>query len=65
MALPQIVSRDEWLTARKALLDEEKAFTQRRDALNTSRRQLPMIEIDQTSPYDAIHIFALALARTT
>ena len=47
MALPQIVSRDEWLTARKALLDEEKAFTQRRDALNASRRQLPMIEIDK------------------
>ena len=46
MALPQIVSRDEWLTARKAFLAEEKAFTQQRDALNTSRRQLPMVEID-------------------
>jgi predicted dithiol-disulfide oxidoreductase (DUF899 family) len=47
MALPQIVSRDEWLAARKAFLAEEKAFTQRRDALNTARRQLPMVEIDK------------------
>ncbi len=47
MALPQVVSRDEWLTARKAFLAEEKAFTQRRDTLNTSRRQLPMVKLDK------------------
>ena len=42
MALPQIVSRDEWRAARKALLAEEKALTRRRDALNAVRRGLPM-----------------------
>lgn len=47
MALPQIVSRDEWLAARKALLAEEKALTRRRDALNASRRRLPMVRIDK------------------
>ena len=30
----QIVSRDEWLAAREALLAKEKAFTKERDALS-------------------------------
>ncbi len=47
MALPQIVSRDEWLAARKALLAEEKALTRRRDVLNAERRRLPMVRIDK------------------
>ncbi len=46
MSLPQVTSRDEWLVARKALLVEEKAMTRARDALNTRRRQLPMVKID-------------------
>ncbi|GAA2788535.1 DUF899 domain-containing protein [Kribbella solani] len=49
MNLPEIVSRDEWLTARRALLAEEKAFTKQRDALNTRRRELPMVRLDK--PY--------------
>ena len=39
--LPQVVSRDEWVVARKALLAKEKEFTRRRDALNAERRMLP------------------------
>ena len=31
MSLPKIVSRDEWLAARKELLAKEKAFTKQRD----------------------------------
>jgi predicted dithiol-disulfide oxidoreductase (DUF899 family) len=46
MALPQIVSRDEWVAARKAFLAEEKAFTRRRDELNATRRRLPMVRIE-------------------
>jgi predicted dithiol-disulfide oxidoreductase (DUF899 family) len=45
MSLPQIVSHDEWLAARTALLDQEKELTRRRDALSAARRELPMVEI--------------------
>jgi predicted dithiol-disulfide oxidoreductase (DUF899 family) len=45
MSLPQTVSRDEWLVARKQLLVKEKELTRRRDALNAERRMLPMVEI--------------------
>ena len=47
MTDPQVVSRDEWLAARRKLLAEEKEFTRQRDALNTERRKLPMVEIDK------------------
>jgi len=47
MTLPSIVSREEWLLARKRLLAEEKAATQARDALNARRRELPMVRIDK------------------
>ena len=50
MSLPRIVATtDQWVAARAALLDEEKAFTRARDALNTKRRELPMVEV--TEPY--------------
>ena len=47
MSLPEVVSRDEWLAARKALLAKEKELTRQRDALNAERRRLPMVEIDK------------------
>lgn len=47
MTLPDIVSREEWLAARKALLAKEKAMTRARDALNVERRELPMVRIDK------------------
>jgi predicted dithiol-disulfide oxidoreductase (DUF899 family) len=46
MSLPDVVSRDEWVAARKRLLTREKELTRARDALNTERRMLPMVEID-------------------
>ena len=49
MSLPKVVSRAEWLTARKDLLAQEKELTRRRDALSAERRRLPMVEIDK--PY--------------
>ena len=33
MALPEIVSREQWLDARRRLLAGEKALTRRRDAI--------------------------------
>ena len=46
MSLPKIATHEEWLAARIALLDEEKALTRARDALNTKRRELPMVRVD-------------------
>jgi len=45
MALPRIAGRDEWLAARMDLLEREKQLTRERDALNTARRELPMVEV--------------------
>ncbi|UUY10299.1 DUF899 domain-containing protein [Pseudomonas sp. J452] len=42
---PKIASREQWLAARLALLEQEKALTHQRDALNAARRQLPMVEV--------------------
>jgi predicted dithiol-disulfide oxidoreductase (DUF899 family) len=49
VSLPDVVTREEWLEARTALLAREKELTRERDALNAERRRLPMVEI--TKPY--------------
>jgi predicted dithiol-disulfide oxidoreductase (DUF899 family) len=48
----KIVSRDEWLAARKAHLADEKAFTRERDALARKRRELPWLKVDKTYVFD-------------
>jgi predicted dithiol-disulfide oxidoreductase (DUF899 family) len=48
--LPKVVSHDEWLEARIALLAKEKELTRARDALNAERRRLPMVLVDK--PYE-------------
>ena len=45
MSLPETVSRDEWMRARVALLEREKALTRARDELAAQRRRLPMVEM--------------------
>lgn len=45
MTLPDVVSPEEWLAARKALLTREKEFTRANDTLSADRRRLPMVEI--------------------
>jgi predicted dithiol-disulfide oxidoreductase (DUF899 family) len=52
MTLPKIATRDEWLAARTDLLAKEKDLTQQRDALNTERRNLPMVEIEKDYVFD-------------
>ncbi|MFG2195935.1 DUF899 family protein [Streptomyces sp. NPDC048639] len=47
--LPEVVSREEWLAARKELLAEEKELTRACDRVNAHRRRLPMVLIDK--PY--------------
>lgn len=46
-AHPKIVSRDQWLAARKELLAREKEVMRQNDALSAARRRLPMVKIDQ------------------
>ena len=52
MSLPKIVSREEWVAARKELQEKEKALTKRRDALNIERRELPMVEVTKDYSFD-------------
>jgi predicted dithiol-disulfide oxidoreductase (DUF899 family) len=47
MANPIIVSQEEWLAARQALLIKEKEATHARDRLNAERRRLPMVRMDK------------------
>jgi predicted dithiol-disulfide oxidoreductase (DUF899 family) len=47
MNLPELSSREEWLSARRQLLVREKELTRQRDALNADRRRLPMVRIDK------------------
>jgi predicted dithiol-disulfide oxidoreductase (DUF899 family) len=47
MSLPEVVSREQWREARRALLVKEKAFTRQRDALSTERRMLPMVRVEK------------------
>jgi len=47
VAFPDVVTREQWLEARKRLLDQEKRATRERDALNAERRRLPMVLVDK------------------
>ena len=55
MGLPRIATRDEWLAARKELLAKEKELTMRRDALNSERRLLPMVEVTKDYAFGGPH----------
>jgi len=47
MDVPRVVSRDEWLAARKHLLAQEKQASHAKDVLDAARRALPMVEINK------------------
>jgi predicted dithiol-disulfide oxidoreductase (DUF899 family) len=47
-----IVSRDQWLEARRMLLAREKEFTRLRDELSRERRALPWVRIDKPYVFD-------------
>lgn len=48
----KIVTREDWLAARKALLVKEKALTRARDALARERREMPWIRIEKPYRFD-------------
>lgn len=43
----KVVSQQDWVEARRALLAEEKAFTRERDALSARRRDLPWMKLEK------------------
>jgi len=48
-----IVSREEWLKARKAHLRNEKALTRMRDMVAAERRALPWVKVEKEYVFDA------------
>jgi predicted dithiol-disulfide oxidoreductase (DUF899 family) len=52
MASHKVVSREEWLEARKAHLAKEKEFTRRRDQLSAERRELPWVKVEKPYVFD-------------
>jgi len=48
----RVVSREEWITARTALLAKEKSFTRKREELARERRDLPWVEVTQHYVFD-------------
>lgn len=54
MNRPTIVSRAEWLEARKALLVKEKALSHARDALSAARRELPAEKVEKPYVFEGV-----------
>ncbi len=49
----RVVSREEWLKERIALLNEEKAFMRQRDALSSKVRALPWVKVEKAYTFDS------------
>jgi predicted dithiol-disulfide oxidoreductase (DUF899 family) len=52
IARPNVVTREEWLEARTALLAKEKALTRQRDAISAERRALPWVKVEKEYTFD-------------
>ncbi len=50
----KVVSRQEWLEARRQHLQREKEFTRLRDELSEARRKLPWVKIDKPYSFDSV-----------
>ncbi len=46
------VSREEWLKARKSLLEHEKELTRLRDKISAERRKLPWVKVEKNYVFD-------------
>ena len=53
MLKSKVVSPQEWLEARKALLSKEKALSRQRDELARLRRELPRVKVEKSYVFDA------------
>jgi predicted dithiol-disulfide oxidoreductase (DUF899 family) len=52
MTTHEVVSKNEWVEARKRLLAKEKEFTRMREQLSAERRALPWLRIDKEYTFD-------------
>lgn len=52
MEAHKIVSREDWIAARQALLAKEKELTRLRDKLSGERRALPWVKVEKTYVFD-------------
>src|SRR6516162_2254045 len=52
MQTHKIVSRDEWIAARRALLAKEKELLKAKDAVRRETRELPWVKVDKTYVFD-------------
>jgi predicted dithiol-disulfide oxidoreductase (DUF899 family) len=48
----QVVSREDWLAARRRLLAKEKELTRLRDRLSAARRALPWVKVEKAYVFD-------------
>jgi predicted dithiol-disulfide oxidoreductase (DUF899 family) len=55
MDRPAVVSREEWLVARKKLLSREKEETHLRDRVNAERLALPWVRLDKDYFFETPH----------
>jgi predicted dithiol-disulfide oxidoreductase (DUF899 family) len=52
MADHAVVSRNEWVAARRELLEQEKQWTRLRDELSRQRRALPWVKVEKSYVFD-------------
>ena len=52
MSAHRVGTREEWLAARVALLEEEKELTRRSDELARRRRELPWVPVEKEYRFD-------------
>ena len=52
LASAKVVSREEWIAARVALLEQEKQLTRQRDAVSAARRELPWVKVEKEYVFD-------------
>jgi len=52
MERPRVVTREDWLQARKELLAQEKQLTRQRDEIDRRRRELPWVKVEKNYVFD-------------
>jgi len=52
MKTRNVVSREDWLAARRELMTREKELTQQREAVASARRQLPWVKVSEDYAFE-------------